>query len=693
MEYKSDDEREDESEKNIAIFEKIIKNINDAQTKEYDTRSECLQDRRFYSIRGAQWENDIGEMLGNRPKIEINKVHKSIVRIFSEYRNNRITVDFISKDGTDNQYLADVCDGLFRSDEQDSNADEAYDNSFEEAVGGGFGAFRLRADYEDEEEEDDERQRICIEPIYDADSCVFFDQNANKADKSDAKWATVLIGIDKENDEYESKDLVSALKTINENDKDWNSSDKIYIAEYYEKEEKYKKQYTYSNNIETVKIFEDAEDLEEQISDLKQTGYSLEKIRKIKVCKIHKYIISGNTILEDCGYIAGNEIPIVPVYGKRWFVDGVERCMGEVRLTRDAQILYNLQVSKLAEQTALSGLEKPIFTPEQIKGHETRWGDDAVKNYPFQIINSITNADGSETITGAVGFTKPPMISPALAGLLQVTDSAIKEIQGSDNTQDQIVSRMSGEAIQKIHDRIDMQSYIYMSNFAKAIRRAGTIWLSMAKDVYVEENRNMKTVNPDKSTASIKLLEPYKDKDGKTFTRNDLTDAKFNVAVSVGASTASKRQKTVNNLLEAIQVVSSPEIKDVLSYAVVMNMEGEGLQDASQFARKRLVTLGVVTPTEEEAQQLAEEAQNQGQPNSQDIALMAMAEKDKALAIKAQADTQKALADAQKTKAEVMEMIATMDRKDREELINTIDKYREQQNQDNMQDMPSSFKQ
>lgn len=692
MEYKSDDELEEESEKNIAVFERIIKNINDAQTKEYDTRSECLQDRRFYSIRGAQWENDIGEMLGDRPKIEINKVHKSIVRIFSEYRNNRITVDFISKDGTDNQYLADVCDGLFRSDEQDSNADEAYDNAFEEAVGGGFGAFRLRADYEDEEDEEDERQRICIEPIYDADSCVFFDQNSSKSDKSDAKWATVLIGVDKEYEEYDDKDLVSVSKSINENDKDWNTGNKVYIAEYYEKEEKYKKQYIYSNNIETVKIFEDDENIEERISDLKQTGYFLEKTRKIKVCKIHKYIVSGNTILEDCGYIAGNEIPIVPVYGKRWFVDGVERCMGEVRLTRDAQILYNLQVSKLAEQTALSGLEKPIFTAEQIKGHESRWADDAVKNYPYQIVNPITNADGSETIAGAVGYTKPPMISPALSGLLQVTDASIKEIQGSDNPQDQIMTRMSGEAIQKIHDRIDMQSYIYMSNFAKAIRRAGTIWLSMAKDVYVEENRNMKTVNPDKSTSSIKLLESYKSENGKTFVRNDLTDAKFNVAVSVGASTSSKRQKTVNNLLEAIQVVSSPEIKDVLSYAVVMNMEGEGLQDASQFARKRLVTLGVVTPTEEEAQQLAEESQNQGQPNAQDMYLMAEAEKARANAIKAQADTEKIMAETQRTKTEIIEMLSTMERKDREELIGAIDKFREQQVQDNMQNIPT-FKQ
>lgn len=676
-----------------AVFDRAIKNINDAQTKEKDTRQDCLQDRRFYSIKGAQWENELGEMMDGRPKIEINKVHRSIVRIFSEYRNNRITVDFISKDGQNKEYLANVCDGLFRSDEQDSNADEAYDNAFEEAVGGGFGAFRLRADYEDEFDEENERQRICIEPIYDADSCVFFDTNAKKADKSDARWSAVLKGMDKDEFllEFKNEDIASISKTISESDKDFNSSDKIFIAEYFEKEVINKKQYIYTNNIETKKYYEDELD-EDENQNLKDTGFILEKTRKIKQCKVHKYILSGSKAIEDCGYIAGSELPIVPVYGKRWYIDGVERCMGEVRLTRDAQLLFNLQVSKLAEQTALSGLEKPIFTPEQIFGHETRWANDAVKNYPYQIINPVTNQDGTETIVGAVGYTKPPQISPALAGLLQLTDASIKEIQGSDNIQDQITSNLSGQAIQKLHDRIDMQSYIYMSNFAKAIRRAGEIWLSMAKDVYVEDERKMKIVNPDKSTGSIKLLEPYKDDKGVTFNRNDLSDAKFNIAVSVGASTSSKKQKTVNNLLEAIQVVSAPEIKDVLSYAVVMNMEGEGLEEASQYARKRLVKMGVVTPNEEEIKQLEEEAQQQGQPNSQDMALMAMAKKDEALAIKAQADTQKALADAQKTKAEVMEMIATMDRKDREELINTIDKYREQQVQDNMQNIPT-FKQ
>ena len=73
-------------------------------------------------------------------KMEINKVHLSVMRIINEYRNNRITVDFIPKEGAENDKLADTCDGLYRSDEEFSSADEAYDNAFEEAVGGGIGA-------------------------------------------------------------------------------------------------------------------------------------------------------------------------------------------------------------------------------------------------------------------------------------------------------------------------------------------------------------------------------------------------------------------------------------------------------------------------------------------------------------------------------------------------------------------------
>ena len=134
-----------------------------------DERLQCLQDRRFYSMAGSQWEGPLGEQFASRPRFEFNKVHLAVIRIFNEYRNNRISVDFTPKDGTSGQDVADTCSGLFRADEQDSGAQEAYDNAFEEAVGGGFGAWRVRAVYEDEDDDENDQQRCAFEPIFDAD--------------------------------------------------------------------------------------------------------------------------------------------------------------------------------------------------------------------------------------------------------------------------------------------------------------------------------------------------------------------------------------------------------------------------------------------------------------------------------------------------------------------------------------------
>ena len=125
------------------IHEEAVRQFNKAQTAMRDERLQCLQDRRFYSIAGAQWEGPLGVQFENKPRLEVNKIHLSVIRIINEYRNNRITVNFVSKDGEEREDLADTCSALYRADEMDSCAEEAYDNAFEEAVGGGFGAWRL----------------------------------------------------------------------------------------------------------------------------------------------------------------------------------------------------------------------------------------------------------------------------------------------------------------------------------------------------------------------------------------------------------------------------------------------------------------------------------------------------------------------------------------------------------------------
>ena len=328
------------------LHSEALTQFDDVQTALRDERLQCLQDRRFYSIAGAQWEGPLFDQYENKPKFEVNKIMLSVMRVINEYRNNRITVDFVSKDGQENDKMADVCDGLYRADEHASVADEAYDNAFEEAVGGGFGAWRLRTVYEDEENDEDDRQRIHIEPIFDADSSVFFDLQSKRQDKSDAKFCFVVTSMTRQAYKDTYNDSPSDWpKLIHQYEFDWCTPDVVYVAEYYKVEEK----------TQTIRIFRAIDGSEERYTPadfandetLEETLIAVGSVevrqKRVKHKKVRKYVLSGGRVLEDAGYIAGKCIPIVPVYGKRWFVDNVERCMGHVRLAKDAQRLKNMQ--------------------------------------------------------------------------------------------------------------------------------------------------------------------------------------------------------------------------------------------------------------------------------------------------------------------------------------------------------------
>ena len=646
------------------LHAEALRQFNDIQTALRDERLQCLQDRRFYSLCGAQWEGPLYDQYENKPKFEVNKIMLAVIRIVNEYRNNRITVDYVSKDGSENDKLAEVCDGLYRADEQASVADEAYDNAFEEAVGGGIGAWRLRTVYEDEENDEDDRQRIRFEPIYDADSSVFFDLNAKRQDKSDAKFCFVVSSMTYESyKETYNDDPTDWPKIIHQYEFDWSTPDVVFVAEYYKLEEK----------TETIRIFQAIDGTEERYTALDfENDETLEETlmaigttevrqKRVKRMRVRKYIMSGGKVLEDAGYIAGKCIPIVVVYGKRWFVDNIERCMGAVRLAKDAQRLKNMQLSKLGEISALSSIEKPILTPEQVAGHQVMWAEDNLRDYPYLLVNPITGPDGSQSISGPVAYTKSAAIPPAMAALLQITEQDMQDILGNPQGADKMVSGVSGKAVEMIQTRVDMQTFIYMSNFAKGMKRCGEIWLSMAKEIYTEDKRRMKTIAPTGEAGTVELMQPMIDqKSGAVMMSNDLSTATFDVVAEVGPSSSSKRAATVRALTGMLQITTDPETAQVLTAMAMMNMEGEGVGDANAYFRKKLLRMGVVQPTDDEAQELMAEMQGKPQdPNA--MYLQAAAENEMAKAAKARADTVETVASAELKRAQTLETLSKVE--------------------------------
>jgi hypothetical protein len=190
--------------------------------------------------------------------------------------------------------------------------------------------------------------------------------------------------------------------------------------------------------------------------------------------------------------------------------------------------------------------------------------------------------------------------------------------------------------------------------------------------VYVEKGRKMKTVGGQDEVDSVELMRPVLGENGEVQVENDLSAATFDVTVDVGPSSSSKRQATVRALMGMISITQDPEISQVLQSMAIMNMEGEGISDVRDFFRQRLLKMGVVKPTQDEAMALMQEqmqAAQQQDPNA--VFLQAAAEEAIAKAARARADTVKTVADAELSRAKTVETLAKVDMDTTQQALDT----------------------
>ena len=195
-----------------------------------------------------------------------------------------------------------------------------------------------------------------------------------------------------------------------------------------------------------------------------------------------------------------------------------------------------------------------------------------------------------------------------------------------------------------------------MTNHAKALQWSAKVWLAMATDVYVEDNRKVRTMSKDGEAGFKEINAPKRGNGGQVIEGQTLARAKFDVYASVGPSSASGRQATVRAITSMMQMAQDPEDMKILLSMALMNMDGEGVDDVRAFYRKRLVGMGVIEPTEEEAAEMAKVAQAQ-KPDPQAAFLEAESQKSLAMAQKAAADTGKSVAETAKIKAETVEIM------------------------------------
>lgn len=656
------DDNTDIAEPQDALLERALTQFNTITTATRDERMLSLEDRRFVFIQGAQWEGDWGQQFENCLRIQVNKTQRGHDKIINDYRANRFAVEFRPVEGQGDGDTADLLNGLMYADMYRSKGQQALDNAFSDGAAGGFGAWRLMNEYEDEFDPDNDHQRIGIYQIVDADQRVFFDLDAKLYDKSDARYAYVMHSMTPEAFRAEYGD--DRIATWPENRSrpnwfDWFRPAIIYIAEYYEVEETTEELRIYTRDLTGEEFRHFARDMtDEMVSDYTDRGFTVRK-RKVKRKRVHKWKLSGAEVLEDCGYIAGGRIPIIPFYGKRVFIDNIERFKGHVRDAKDPARVYNSIVSKLEETASQSPREVPIFAPEQVEGLQDHWSRLNLDRHPYALAYPLTNPTTGDIVSaGPQAYLKPADLPPVLASLLQIMGQDIAEITNADDGSLEIRSNVSAEAMDMASSRVDAKSYIYIDNFQQSMQCFGEVYLGMAREVYCEEGREVQTMNEDGHTTTARLGELYTDpKTGVSGKRYDLSVGKFNVVSAVTEATSTRRDKTVRamaSVATAAAAIQDPTLGKAALYTGVKNMDGEGMDDLKAFVHKQAVAMGLDEPTPEEAQ---EAAQNQ-QPDPNAILTAAQAKAFEAQAGKLMADTQVSLAKVEETKTQSIKNLA-----------------------------------
>jgi hypothetical protein len=629
----------------LAKFKQDI--ISDADDLS-EQRDKANADMRFINVPGGMWEDFLAEDFDNRTKLEVDQTSPLVNKFLGEWSKNRIGVEFKPTDTKTSDDDAELLNGIYRADFRDESGKMALINAVNEATTCGYGAFKLGTKFIDETDPENEEQRIEFRPIYNAYNSIYWDRAAKRDDKRDARRCTVLDTYTKDSfhEVYgDDESPVSAYEPHNRSFNDFSvrTRETIYIATRYEVVRKKETFHIYVNLEDNTKQVYSEEDHKLLEPELKANKF-VKKIRERKMIRqtVEKSIFSGEKFLQKPKRIAGRYIPIVPFYAYRSYVDGSERFHGLVRKLMDLQRLLNMQMSQLAENSASSGQDVPIFDPDQMPENiAALWADR--NNKPYMLAKSLVDADGNIVQHGPLGYLKPPQLDGSTAALMQIVPQLFQQMTGGA-PQDTLDPNASGKAINALISQENLKTQTVMDNYSASIEWGGEVYRSIAGDIY-NTPRIMQITGIDGTSSQVQILKEVQDpKTGRIIVANDLSSKNFKAYADVGPAYDSVREQTVEDIKGMLELLSKAggagaKYIPILTSIMLESVAGVGLKGLKKIVRQDLILQGVQKPeTDEEKQLLAQAEEQANQPDPQQQLVAAAAAQAESEAIKFQSE-------------------------------------------------------
>lgn len=617
-----------------------------------EARTEATND--LYFSRVSQWDDWLSDYTTLQYRGQFDVVRPVVRKLVAEMRRNPIDVLFRPKDGADHN-SADVLMGMYRTDMRHNTAKISVNIAVREQIEAGVGAWRLITEYEDQDPTSN-NQVIRRVPIHEACTHVVWDSNSKQMDKSDAMHCTVINAM--------SRDGWKAFAEKNGFDEDempsfqnpdmnwlfpWLTSDVVYVGEYYEVEEKKETAFIYQDPLtgEPVSYFQ--RDIKDVIDELADKGMIKVAEKKVKRRRVYKSIVTCTSILKNREPIAGEHIPIVPVFGEWSFAGDKEVYEGVVRLTKDGQRLRNMIMSFNADIVARTPKKKPIFWPEQIEGYEYMYGGN--DDYPYYLLNRTDENNGDLPVQ-PISYMENPEVPQANAYMLEAATNSVSLVATMGVDAEAANGQVAFDTVNQLNMRADLETFVFQDNLATAMRRDGEIYQSMVNDIYDVPRQVMMTLE-DGTEKQVQLLTQAVDyQTGTVVTLNDIR-GRYECYTDTGPSFQSMKEQNRAEIQELLAKVppGTPEWQMLLLQYFTL-FDGKGVEVMREYANKQLVMMGLKKPETPEEMQMVEQAQQQPeQPSAEQMQAQGVLLTGQADLLNAQVKQQQLQVDAAKVES------------------------------------------
>lgn len=545
--------------KDQSILDAAKKFRDEAQDYWQDIYEQGLEDKKFVTIKGAQWEGDsvAKRTKQGKPSLEINISRAYVQQQINTMRQNRPQAKVVPVDSGADPETAKVLEGLIKDVEESSNFEDALDTAAANQVHAAVGFYRIVTDYVNEKSFNQEPR---FKPVENPQA-VLIDPLSKALDGSDMAKALVCEWVDKDQIEKEyGKDAVSDFET--DTDSNWsNETDKtVCIAEFFYKEQVADTLLQLTDGtieFKSVLLKQWTEDELEEFTNNERSSSRTE----IKWAKV-----SGCKVLEE-GVFPGQYIPIFPVYGEVTWVENKRHIFSLVHFAKDPQRLFNYWKSTEAHILQKNQDEMTIVDDRGIAGFEEWRNPSGAAYLRFKATDENGNVIPYPTKIGAAA---PPV------GILNASESAkalIPDILNMHSPQmGQEVNNQSGKAIGLLQRQSDTAQFHFQDNLNKTIRHSARVLIGLFPILYDTEMVR-RIVGADGESELVKLNAQPQTEDEQSRAidgiLNDMSVGRFDVRMDTGPSFNTQREQSFALMMQLVQ--SNPALFNLVADLIVIN--------------------------------------------------------------------------------------------------------------------------